>query len=68
MLRWTMPFLTAFAVGPAVAADLPGSGYPSGPGVYYKSPPIHGRRIYVEEEDGICFSRRRMGPYPTYRH
>jgi hypothetical protein len=54
MLRWTMPFLTGFfAVGSAVAADLPDS---SGPGVYYKSPPVHGRRVYVEGERDLLFT------------
>ena len=57
MLRWAMPFLTAcFAVGSAAAADLPGSRYPSGAGVYYKSPPVHGRRVYVEEERYLLFT------------
>ena len=57
MLRWTMPFLTGFfAVGSAVAADLPDSRYPSSPGVYYKSAPVHGRRVYVEEERDLLFT------------
>ena len=57
MLRWTMPILTGFfAIGSAVAADLPDSRYPSGPGVYYKSPPVHGRRVYVEEERDLLFT------------
>jgi hypothetical protein len=51
MLRWTMPFLTLFAVGSAVAADLPDARYRSGPGVYYRAPPVHGRTVYVEEHD-----------------
>jgi hypothetical protein len=50
MLRWTMPFLTLFAVGSAVAADLPDARYRSGPGVYYRAPPVHGRTVYVEEQ------------------
>jgi hypothetical protein len=54
MPRWATPFLTAcFAVGPAVAADLP---HPSGPGVYYKSPPVHGRGVYVEETQDLLFT------------
>src|ERR1700680_852047 len=57
MLRWTMPILTGFfAIGSAVAADLPDPRYPSGPGVYYKSPPVHGRRVYVEEERDLLFT------------
>jgi hypothetical protein len=57
MLRWTIPFLTAcFAVAPAVAADLPDSRYPSGAGVYHKSPPVHGRNIYVEEDRDLLFT------------
>ena len=57
MLRWTMPLLTAFfAVGSAVAADLPDLRYPSGPGVYHKSPPVQGRRVHVEEEQDLLFT------------
>ena len=57
MLRWTMLFLIAFfTVGSAVAADLPDLRYRSGPGVYYKSRPVHGRRIYVEEEQDLLFT------------
>jgi hypothetical protein len=57
MVRWAMPFLTTcFAVGSAVAADLPDSRYPSGPGVYYKSPPVHGRRVYIEETQDLLFT------------
>jgi hypothetical protein len=56
MLRWTIPFLAAiFAVGSAVAADLPGSHYRPGATVYRKAPP-YGRRAYVAEESDVLFT------------
>jgi hypothetical protein len=51
-----MPFLTLFAVGSAVAADLPDSRYRSGPDVYYGAPPVHGRTVCVEEERDLLFT------------
>jgi len=54
MLRWTMPLLAAmFAVGTAVAADLPDS---SGAGIYRKAPPRHGRQTHVEEDSDLLFT------------
>ncbi len=50
MLRWTMPFLTAiFAVGSALAADLPDSRREAT--VYRKAPPPYNRGAHVEESD-----------------
>jgi len=54
MLRWTMPLLAAmFAVGTAVAADLPDG---SAAGVYRKAPPRHGRQTHVEEDSDLLFT------------
>jgi hypothetical protein len=55
MLRWTLPLLAVmFAVGSAVAADLPNSR--PGATVYRKAPPPYGRRAYVEEESDLLFT------------
>jgi hypothetical protein len=55
MLRWTMPLLAAiFAIGPAVAADLPDSRH--GTAVYREAPPPYGRRVHVEEESDLLFT------------
>jgi hypothetical protein len=52
MLRWMLPPIAAlFAVGSAVAADLPRSGV-----VYGKAPPVYARPSQVEPESDVLFT------------
>jgi hypothetical protein len=53
MMRWMTSFVVAvFAVGSAVAADLPGQPYKSGKA--HRHP--YGSQVYVEEEPEVLFT------------